>query len=186
MLLGFIQDIISLFNVLSTPYMLTDGSLLNLFRHCGTGFSDIDFTIQLNWWRNNSANLRREFRKRGFKQEETFGDLRKKWGYAESWKKFGIKVDLYGNIFENGLSVVPLWIGKHVFPCAMKVQNIVHYQWLDNVIVKGPYPIRDALESVYGRNYLLPLRSWSWDRDSFVTGYCTFERSPKKYQSHIS
>ena len=175
---------VGVLSALAAPYMLADGSLLQFYRNCTTGNSDVDFAIQVKWWQDNQKRLQQELIKKGFKREKTFGDINQQWGYAESWKKFGVKADLYGNILVDGYSIVPLWIGKNVFSCHMKVERIVYYQWLEGLVVRGPFPIEDALMSAYGFNYRHPIEKWSWDRDAFVTGYCRFEERHRSVSSN--
>jgi len=167
-----IKAMLSLFSSLSVPYILSDGSLLHLYRNCSTGRSDLDFAIRLNWWRNNSELLQKELEMTGFKRELSFGSLNLDWGYSEAWMKWDIKVDLIGNIFKDNYSVTPLWVNGKAFPCFMKVAQITQYKWLEDVTVHGPYPIEDALLSAYGTNYMQPFINWTWDKDPFMTGYC--------------
>ena len=171
---------VSLLTTMNSSYMIADGSLLQLYRNCSTGLSDVDFAIDLEWWRNNSDLMGRQLRGKGFRMEKRFGHLKEEFGYAEAWKKGGLKVDLYSNIFDGKFSVVGFWVGAELYPCYMRVGRIVLYQWLEGVVVRGPYPIEEALKSAYGSNYLHPIGQWVWDRDAFVTGYCRFRKRGKK------
>ena len=170
---------ISILSSLNSSYMLADGSLLQLYRNCSTGLSDVDFAIDLQWWRNNSEALVKQIKKKGFRLEKKFGNLKEDFGYAEAWKKRGLKVDLYSNIFEGRFSVVGFWVGSDLYPCYMRVGHVISYQWLEGVVVRGPYPIEEALQSAYGSNYLHPINKWVWDRDAFVTGYCRLRKRQK-------
>ena len=171
---------ISLMTSLNTSYMIADGSLLQLYRNCTSGVSDVDFAIDLTWWRNNSHLMERKLRGRGFRMEKRFGDLTAEFGYAEAWKRGGLKVDLYSNIWDGKFSVVGLWVGGDVYPCYMRVERIVLYQWLEGVVVRGPHPVEKALISAYGHNFLHPIDKWVWERDSYVTGYCRYQKRATK------
>ena len=170
------QKLVNLFTSLNTSYMITDGSLLQMYRNCSTGLSDVDFVIDLGWWRNNHVKMVGELIKGGFRMEKRFGDLSEGFGYAEAWRRSGQKVDLYSNIFDDQFSIAGLWVGIDVLPCYMRVERIVQYQWLEGVVVRGPHPIQDALISAYGHNYMYSIDKWVWDRDHFVSGYCRYQK----------
>ena len=140
----------------------------------------MDFAIELGWWRIIADLMAGGLRERGFRMEKRFGDLAGEFGFAEAWKREGLKVDLYSNIFDGKFSVVGLWVGADVYPCYMRVEGVVFYQWLEGVVVRGPHPVEKALLSAYGNNFLYPIDKWVWDRESYVTGYCRFEKRKQK------
>ena len=126
----------------------------------------MDFAIELGWWRIIADLMAGGLRERGFRMEKRFGDLAGEFGFAEAWKREGLKVDLYSNIFDGKFSVVGLWVGADVYPCYMRVEGVVFYQWLEGVVVRGPHPVEKALLSAYGNNFMYPIDKW--DRESYM------------------
>ena len=74
-------------------HSLSPRSLLNLYRDCSLGDSDLDLSLDLTWWTpDNSLLLNEALIGAGFTRLQTFGKLGEA-GYEESYTKTEIKVD---------------------------------------------------------------------------------------------
>ena len=82
-------------NSLSAPYLLYSGSLLMMYRNCSVGNADIDFSLQLDWWRENKEVLDNALVDAGFSHGVTFGNITHTWGYEEAWRMHGWKADIF-------------------------------------------------------------------------------------------
>ena len=89
------QAFIHTFNSLSAPYLLYSGSLLMMYRNCSIGNHDIDFSLELDWWKDNKEMLANALVDAGFSHILTFGDIIDTWGYEEAWQMHGWKVDIF-------------------------------------------------------------------------------------------
>ena len=74
-------------------------------RDCGVGTSDIDFSLELEWWRsgNNSVRLESALLEAGFEIIVRFGP-HLQVGFEETWKKDGVRVrtvDSYKALFHH-------------------------------------------------------------------------------------
>ena len=66
--------------------------MLNLYRDCSLGDSDLDLSLDLTWWTpDNSLLLKEALIEAGFTRLHTFGKLGEA-GYEESYTKTEIKV----------------------------------------------------------------------------------------------
>ena len=63
------------FNNLSAPYFLSEGSLLNFYRNFSCGQADVDFSLELKWWSesDNRKQLHDGLEAKGLSQFDTFG-----------------------------------------------------------------------------------------------------------------
>ena len=73
-----------------------------LFRNCSLGNSDIDVSVDSNWWRSAShkSQLKSSLKKSGWKLLISFG--RANFGYEESYLMKDIKVDLFSGVVDSG------------------------------------------------------------------------------------
>ena len=110
---------INIFNSLSAPYLLYSGSLLMMFRNCGIGDSDIDFSLELDWWKENKEVLDNALVGAGFSHTLTFGSIDDTWGYEEAWQMHGWKVDIFTNIMVGNIHKVAVWIQGKKYPCTI-------------------------------------------------------------------
>ena len=53
------KALVKIFSQLSVEFIISEGSLLHLYRNCSLGTSDIDFLIPLSWWDSNNSHLLR-------------------------------------------------------------------------------------------------------------------------------
>ena len=166
--------VIEILNQLSAPYLLSDGSLLHLYRNCSVGLSDIDFSLDLGWWKENKGKLDEKLEDAGFTQTAVFGDIGH-FGYTEAWGMYGIKVDILSSIMEGNIRVLGLWVQGRLFPCHMPVRWVSTYLWRGSVRVRIPVPVEDTMIATYGRNYDYPVVGWQWDVSPFLTGYCSYK-----------
>eukprot|EP00092_Neocalanus_flemingeri_P054551 GFUD01064251.1.p1 GENE.GFUD01064251.1~~GFUD01064251.1.p1 ORF type:complete len:295 (-),score=74.58 GFUD01064251.1:3-812(-) len=169
-----LKSVISSFSSLSAPYLLSDGSLLHLYRNCSVGLSDLDFSLDQAWWEDNKEELKEELSIAGFKLTAVFGNMNM-FGYEESWQKNGVKVDIFGSNMEGNSRVTGFWVQGKNYPCTMPMERTVMYQWRGEVEVRIPFPVEDALIAMYGRNYPHPVGQWQWDIYPFLTGYCSYQ-----------
>ena len=78
------RDMLDIFMSLNARYHLSEGSLLNFHRNYSTGNSDIDFSLEMEWWTrgNNSKLLRKMMEDAGLKNLNLslgeFGQVRHK------------------------------------------------------------------------------------------------------------
>ena len=163
-----------MFSNVSAPYLLSDGSLLQLYRNCSVGLSDLDFSLDQAWWKENKQELEKELVTAGFKLAAIFGNMNM-FGYEEAWEKNGVKVDIFSSIMKGNIRVTGFWVQGKLYACSMPMESVVMYKCMGMVEVRVPFPVEDALLSMYGRNYPYPLGSWHWDVYPFLTGYCGYE-----------
>ena len=104
----------------------------------------------------------------------TFGTI-DNFGYEEAWEKDGIKVDIFSSIIEGKKRLTGFWVKEKLYYCSMPMEKVVIYKWRNEVEVKIPVPVKDAVLSMYGRNYPHPVDNWQWDVYPFLTGYCSYE-----------
>ena len=69
------RDVLKKLEDLSVPYILSEGSLLSLYRDFSTGPSDLDFSIELGWWKNHSQIFNTTLINLGLKRNMKFGDF---------------------------------------------------------------------------------------------------------------
>ena len=95
------QDVVRMFSKLSVEFMISEGSLLHLYRNCSLGQSDLDFLIPLSWWnRSNSQRLKASLEEGGFTNPVVFGEL-EQVGYEESWLRHDVKVKITSVLIES-------------------------------------------------------------------------------------
>ena len=95
------QDVVRIFSKLSVEFMISEGSLLHLYRNCSLGQSDLDFLIPLSWWnRSNSQRLKAALEEGGFTNSVVFGEL-EQVGYEESWLRHDVKVKIISFLIES-------------------------------------------------------------------------------------
>ena len=169
-----IKTVVRLLERLQSPYMLEGGSLLFMYRNCSTGLSDIDVSVEQDWWEKHSDEVTRGMLEEGFSTGETFGELGQ-FGYTEGWWRDGVKVDLCGASKQNTTLEFGLWVNGEVFSCPLIVKDVVRYFWLEGLEVKGPSNMEEVLEAMYGVNWQYPT-SWVWDKDPFLTGFCRYSQ----------
>ena len=169
-----IQTVLEVFTELSAPYLLSEGSLLHLYRNCSVGLSDIDFSLGHQWWKTNKDYLNKKLLAARFNQTAVFGSI-ESFGYEEAWEKDGIKVDIFSSVRKDNVHVIGFWVKGRLYPCSMPVQRVVVYRWRGARGVRIPYPVKDAVLAMYGRNYKYPMDGWQWDIYPFLTGYCSYQ-----------
>ena len=81
------KDLAGICSKLGVQLMISEGSLLQLYRNCSLGESDMDFLLPLAWWNTtNSINLKAALEEANFKRIAVFGQL-EHVGYEESWDR---------------------------------------------------------------------------------------------------
>ena len=86
-----VKDLAEISSMLGVELIISDGSLLQLYRNCSLGESDLDFLLPLSWWNStNSQNLKAALGEANFQNKEVFGQLGHV-GYEESWSREGVK-----------------------------------------------------------------------------------------------
>ena len=86
------KDLAEISSRLGVELIISEGSLLYLYRDCGLGQSDLDLVLDLAWWnKNNSRALQEALAAQGFSRSLVFGQL-EEVGYEESYTKHDIKV----------------------------------------------------------------------------------------------
>ena len=72
---GVIKDFLDVFNNMSAPYLLSEGSLLNFYRNFSAGEADVDFSLELEWWilSDHKTQLAAALTEKGIWQYDTFG-----------------------------------------------------------------------------------------------------------------
>jgi hypothetical protein len=167
---------INIFNSLSAPYLVYSGSLLMMFRNCGVGNSDIDFSLELGWWKENKEVLDNALVGAGFSHTLTFGSINDTWGYEENWiMPNGWKVDIFSNIMVGNIHKSVVWIGGVKYPCSIPLERVVTVEWRGLVNVRVPDQVEDSLIAMYGKNWELPMDGYRWDVDPFLTSFCTYK-----------
>ena len=85
------KDLAGISSKLGVQLMISEGSLLQLYRNCSLGESDMDFLIPLSWWNTpNSIKLKAALEVANFQKALVFGEL-EHVGYEESWTRNGVK-----------------------------------------------------------------------------------------------
>ena len=86
-----VKDLTEISSRLGVELIISDGSLLQLYRNCSLGESDLDFLVPLSWWNTaNSQNLRAALEEANFENTKVFGQLGHV-GYEEAWSREGVK-----------------------------------------------------------------------------------------------
>ena len=168
------QAFINTFNSLSDPYLLYSGSLLNMYRNCSIGNHDIDFSLELDWWKDNKEVLDNALVDAGFSLTFVFGNINNTWGYEEAWSKDGWKVDIFSNIMVGNIHKIGFWIKGKKYPCTFPLDRVGVYKWRESVKVRVPVPVKDAVIAMFGKNWEQPADGWEWDVDPFLTGFCSY------------
>ena len=85
------KDLAGISSKLGVQLMISEGSLLQLYRNCSLGQSDMDFLLPVFWWNTtNSINLKAALEAANFQNTLVLGQLGRV-GYEESWTRNGIK-----------------------------------------------------------------------------------------------
>ena len=85
------KDLAKISSQLAVQLMISEGSLLHLYRNCSLGESDMDFLLPLSWWNTtNSKQLKAALEEANFENTIVFGEL-EQVGYEESWVRNGVK-----------------------------------------------------------------------------------------------
>ena len=81
------KDLSRISSNLGVQLMISEGSLLQLYRNCSLGDSDMDFLLPLSWWNtHNSIKLKAALKKANFQNTAVFGQLGHV-GYEEAWNR---------------------------------------------------------------------------------------------------
>ena len=115
------KSVLEVMNSLSAPYLLSEGSLLQLYRNCSVGTSDIDIGLSQQWWIKHQEELRKGLENKGFTNTVVFGNI-SYFGYEQAWTLDGIKVDIIGGVIEDQHQVIGLWINGNLYPCYLPVK----------------------------------------------------------------
>ena len=85
------KDLSAISSQLAVEMIISEGSLLYLYRNCSLGESDMDFLLPLSWWNSaNSQRLQTALEEANFEKTIVFGEL-EQVGYEESWSRDGVK-----------------------------------------------------------------------------------------------
>ena len=92
-------------------------------RNGSVGVSDLDFSVDFNWWKQqNGEKLNSTLLQHGFNKSNSFGKLGH-FGYEESWKKDGIKVDLFSSVFNGTHRTIGFWVYQ-LYNCSYPVSGV--------------------------------------------------------------
>lgn len=163
-------NMINILNKIEAPYNLHGGTLLSYYRDCSVEGSDIDITIELNWFTKNNKKLKQKLMKSGWKNTMKFGTFGKV-GYEEAWVKNNIKVDLFSQSIINRKYTQGLTVNGVTYPCTIE-KNRTHIHKWGNLLIRVPYPIETALKSLYN-DWKTPVKKWVWNVDPFKLNQCT-------------
>ena len=85
------KDLAEISSRVAVELIISEGSLLYLYRNCSLGESDMDFLLPLSWWNKaNSQKLRAALEEANFENTIVFGQL-EHVGYEEAWVRDGVK-----------------------------------------------------------------------------------------------
>ena len=100
------KDLAEISSRLAVELIISEGSLLYLYRNCSLGESDLDFLLPLSWWDTaNSQKLTAALEEANFEKAGTYGQL-EHVGYEEAWLRDGVK-ERYNSVFSLYLSFLP-------------------------------------------------------------------------------
>ena len=145
------MELLDIFYLWSVPYMIVEGSLLNLYRwvivivyllyldiyistynsnsryfarrNGSVGKSDLDFSVELSWWQQqNAEKLAIVLLQHGFKAGKSNGKLGY-FGYEESWKKDSVKVDLFSGVFNGSHHTIGFWVYQ-LYNCSFPMTGV--------------------------------------------------------------
>lgn len=131
------------FNNLSAPYFLAEGSLLNFHRNFSAGKADVDFSLELEWWKqsDHKSQLAALLTKKGLWQFDTFGEFGEvliissistnfkkgcgsfQNGYEEKWQRDGVSVDIFSSVVANGKHTLAVWIEAKPYFCSYQFEG---------------------------------------------------------------
>ena len=120
------KDLAEISSQLAAQLVISEGSLLQLYRNCSLGESDMDFLLPLSWWNStNSKQLRAALEEANFKNTIVFGEL-EHVGYEESWVRNGVKVDLFSSrcSTKTNLCFLNMWVGSRASVCSFPFESI--------------------------------------------------------------
>ena len=120
------KDLAEISSQLAAQLVISEGSLLQLYRNCSLGESDMDFLLPLSWWNTtNSKHLTAALEEANFKNTIVFGEL-EHVGYEESWVRNGVKVDLFSSTCstKTKLCFLNMWVGSRVSVCSFPFESI--------------------------------------------------------------
>jgi hypothetical protein len=176
---------------ISAPAFIAAGTVLGLVRHCGLNprgpgapADDIDFEIEQGWCTEHFSEIADALVAAGFEPEMYFPGAKafhghdipeailRKTGFEASWKKRGVKVDLFSGDWDSspGTFVFGFFTGKGPARCTEKITSLAKFKW-HGVDVQVPVPLEAYLTQHYGNDYMTP-QPWRWDTGPFKSGLC--------------
>ena len=97
-----------------------------------------------------------------------------KLGFEESWKRDGVKVDLFSSVRVNGSHTIAMWVDERRYLGSYPMEGVEEVSWLEGRKVRVPVPTERIVEHMYSINWRHPFTKWRWDLDPFLTGYCKY------------
>ena len=171
---GLFKNMIGIFNELDVPYSLSWGTLLFWYRSCSFDSSDMDFSIDMDWFKNktNHLLLHDMLVKNGWRKEATYG-IFGVIGYEEAWIRDGMKMDLFSLSYVNGSYVCGLTLlDGNMYSCFVKRKGMSMYKWGD-LMIRAPSNVESVLDFGYGKDWRIPDPNYQWDVTPFKRGVCS-------------
>ena len=79
--------------------------------------------MDFDWWKQkHGKKLNSTLLQHSFNKTNSFGKLGY-FGYEESWKKDGIKVDLFSSVFNGSHRTIPFWVYQ-LYNCSYPVSGV--------------------------------------------------------------
>tara|TARA_B110000211_G_C14089187_1_gene558071 strand:+ start:417 stop:4046 length:3630 start_codon:yes stop_codon:yes gene_type:complete len=165
---GAFSDMVSTLNSLHAPYTIFGGTVLNWYRSCTLGSSDIDFALDWFWMNSNLDELHRTLRKRGWSSGNTFATP-SAIGYEEAWHYQGVKIDLFSlvPVGDTHRHIWGLTTQGHTHRCTSTAQKREE-QW-NGIKIWVPYPVETFLSRQYGSTWRHPDPTYTWNISPFNT-----------------
>jgi len=158
------ESAVGALNAARANYTLAFGSVLAWHRDGELANDDIDFTVSLDWLRNNHWALHHALRIRGWRRTRTLGVFGAT-GYEESWRRHATKVDLFTLDSHN---VFGLTVSGTTYACSVNMTDARWHVW-KGVRFLAPSPLREYLDGTYGTTWQQPDATWKWDLSPFRT-----------------
>ena len=109
-------SMVRVLSTLNANYSISHGTVLFWYRDCSLGHSDIDMDIEFGWFMENKERLHEALLSSGWAHMHTFGK-HNQFGYEESWKKNGIKTDLFSIAYVDGRYINGMTVRGVTHPC---------------------------------------------------------------------
>lgn len=160
-------SMVRVLNTLNANYSISHGTVLFWYRDCSLGHSDIDMDIEFGWFMENKERLHEALLSSGWAHMYSFGK-HDQFGYEESWKKNGIKTDLFSIAYVDGRYINGMTVRGVTHPCDSFLERYVVHTW-NGISFKVPEPIEPYLRGKYGDWKTKHVHGYQWDVEPFKT-----------------